>query len=267
METSLNGSLIDSAHGPVLEIALPLISHLRGEPREGRVNNINSILNLELSMLSNNFIHSSGLEINEDELTIDDLDELISMALAAEEIELQRNDERNATTPGVPDFRSVVIRNESDHLITEEVIAGGTVLSNNVDVFIYHVHTTESFTPCDEFYYEMTGNFRTLESNFNITRVGRDLASHLELRGFNVEQDITIHDFPAFSGSYTRGLETATRRLEGRNTQIIIDLHRDAIGDNEARRINLNGEYVAQIMFVVRHKSAEVCITQIGKKT
>ena len=111
------------------------------------------------------------------------------------------------------------------------MIHSGLELSNNVDILIYHVHTTESFTPCNEFNYEMTGNFRTTNLEYNVARVGRDFAYHLEERGFSVVHDTTIHDFPMFSGSYARGLETVERRLAERPAQIVIDLHRDAIGD------------------------------------
>jgi len=138
-------------------------------------------------------------------------------------------------------------------------------LVNRTDILIYHVHTTESFTPCAEFSYEMTGNFRTIDLNYSIARVGREFAELLETRGFSVDHDTTIHDFPAFSGSYARGLETAQRRLNNTNTQIVIDMHRDAIGDGSfGPRVNIDGEYVAQLMFVIRYKSEVDCTTQIG---
>lgn len=126
-------------------------------------------------------------------------------------------------------------------------------ITNKKDVLIYHTHTCESYTPCEIYNYTMTGNYRTTDSNYNVVRVGTELSSFLTAKGFNVVHDGTYHDYPSYSGSYARSLETASRLLEGKDTEIVIDLHRDAIGngDTYGPTIMVNGERVAQLMFVI----------------
>ena len=60
------------------------------------------------------------------------------------------------------------------------------------------------------FEYEMTGNYRTTDSNYNVVRVGEELSNYLRNKGFNVEHNTTYHDYPAYSGSYARSLRNNT---------------------------------------------------------
>lgn len=101
--------------------------------------------------------------------------------------------------------------------------------------------------------YEMTGNYRTTDLNYSVARVGTELTNYLNNKGFNVEHNITYHDYPAYSGSYARSLETVQSLLVGKDTQIVIDLHRDAVGSSNsyAPTVKINGNYAAQMMFVI----------------
>ena len=101
--------------------------------------------------------------------------------------------------------------------------------------------------------YEATGNYRTTDLNYSVARVGTELTNYLQEKGFNVTHNTTYHDYPAYSGSYARSLNTLQELLEGKNTQLVFDLHRDAVGSSNeyAPTIKINGNYVAQIMFVI----------------
>lgn len=101
--------------------------------------------------------------------------------------------------------------------------------------------------------YEMTGNYRTTDLNYSVARVGTELTNYLKDKGFNVEHNITYHDYPAYSGSYARASETVQNLLVGKDTQIVIDLHRDAVGSSNdyAPTVKINGNYAAQMMFVI----------------
>lgn len=101
--------------------------------------------------------------------------------------------------------------------------------------------------------YEATGNYRTTDLNYSVARVGTELTNYLKEKGFNVTHNTTYHDYPAYSGSYARSLNTLEGLLEGKNTQLVFDLHRDAVGssDEYAPTIKINDNYVAQIMFVI----------------
>ena len=101
--------------------------------------------------------------------------------------------------------------------------------------------------------YEMTGNYRTTDLNYSVARVGTELTNYLKDKGFNVEHNITYHDYPAYSGSYARALETVQGLLVGKDTQFVIDLHRDAVGSSSsyAPTVKINDQYAAQLMFVI----------------
>ncbi len=101
--------------------------------------------------------------------------------------------------------------------------------------------------------YEATGNYRTSDLNYSVARVGTELTNYLKEKGFNVTHNTTYHDYPAYSGSYARSLNTLEGLLEGKNTQLVFDLHRDAVGSSNeyAPTIKINDNYVAQIMFVI----------------
>ena len=59
--------------------------------------------------------------------------------------------------------------------------------------------------------YEMTGNYRTTDLNYSVARVGEELTNYLINKGFNVEHNTTYHDYPAYSGSYSRALRNCSR--------------------------------------------------------
>ena len=101
--------------------------------------------------------------------------------------------------------------------------------------------------------YEATGNYRTTDLNYSVARVVTELTNYLKEKGFNVTHNTTYHDYPAYSGSYARSLNTLEGLLEGKNTQLVFDLHRDAVGSSNeyAPTIKINDNYVAQIMFVI----------------
>ena len=101
--------------------------------------------------------------------------------------------------------------------------------------------------------YEATGNYRTTDLNYSVARVGTELTNYLKEKGFNVTHNTTYHDYPAYSGSYARSLNTLKGLLEGKNTQLVFDLHRDAVGSSNeyAPTIKINDNYVAKIMFVI----------------
>ena len=101
--------------------------------------------------------------------------------------------------------------------------------------------------------YEATGNYRTTDLNYSVARVGTELTNYLKEKGFYVTHNTTYHDYPAYSGSYARSLNTLEGLLEGKNTQLVFDLHRDAVGSSNeyAPTIKINDNYVAQIMFVI----------------
>lgn len=146
----------------------------------------------------------------------------------------------------------VKIKNETSFEINNSIL--DTVLDiNKENILIYHTHTCESYTPSEQYNYEQTGNFRTTDLNFSVARVGDELTNYLMGYGFNVTHDKTYHDYPAYTGSYTRSLATVENLLQSNPSDIIIDLHRDAIGSKSEYdpSVKIGEDVVAQLMFVI----------------
>ena len=151
------------------------------------------------------------------------------------------------------EYSTVKINNSTDYQLTDEMINISTNEINKKKAIIYHTHTCESYTPTDTYYYEMTGNYRTTDLDFSVSKVGDELAKQLIEYNWNVIHDKSYHDYPSYNGSYSRSLNTAKQLLsDNSDTDIVIDLHRDAIGDPQyAPKVKIGEEYASQLMFVI----------------
>ena len=149
-------------------------------------------------------------------------------------------------------YNGVQIKNESELNITNEML-DFELSYNTKDVLIFHTHTCESYTSSEKYSYEHNGSFRTTDLNFTVSEVGDELEKQLKDYGYNVVHDKTYHDYPAYTGSYARSLITVQNLLKTNpNTDIILDIHRDAIGDSSyAPKVKIGDEYACQIMFVI----------------
>ena len=162
--------------------------------------------------------------------------------------------ENNKTDTYTNTYKNVKIKNESSYNLTEEMLLPNVDLQNKKDIVIYHTHTCESYTPTESNNYVASGNFRTIDLNYSVARVGTELTNNLSSLGFNVIHNTSYHDYPAYTGSYTRSLETINGILsQNPNSEFVIDLHRDAIGSrsNYAPCVQIGDEVGAQIMFVI----------------
>ena len=150
------------------------------------------------------------------------------------------------------EYNGVKIRNETDIKLTKEMLTP-TVSVNTENIVIYHTHTCESYTPTEKFEYKEYGNFRTTDINYSVARVGTELTKYMEHYGYNVIHDTTLYDYPSYSESYDRSLKGVAKILEeNENTDILFDLHRDAIGDSSyAPTVKIGDEEAAQLMFVI----------------
>lgn len=151
-------------------------------------------------------------------------------------------------------YKSVTVKNLTDIKLTEAILKPDYNVKNKKNIIIYHTHTCESYTPTKENSYKASGNFRTTDLNYSVVRVGKELEKELKKLKFNVTRSETKHDYPAYSGSYTRSLETVEGLLKkNSDAEIVFDIHRDAVGSNSnyAPTVEINGEKVAQLMFVI----------------
>ncbi len=150
-------------------------------------------------------------------------------------------------------YGKVKIKNQTSYNLTEEMLKADVTIENR-NVLIFHTHSCESYTSSEAYPYTPTGNFRTTDLNYTVTRVGTELENQLKQYNFNVVHDTSYHDYPAYNGSYTRSLATVENLLKTTPSDIIIDLHRDAIGSRSdyAPSVKIGDtDVAAQIMFVI----------------
>lgn len=123
-------------------------------------------------------------------------------------------------------------------------------------ILIVHTHGSEAYTmpPGEE--YEASSECRTTDCNYNVVRVGDEIAAALEEAGISVIHDATLHDYPQYSGAYDRSLATINSYLEQYpSISFVLDIHRDAISDGEGNMYkvvsNVAGVNAAQMTFVI----------------
>ena len=162
--------------------------------------------------------------------------------------------------------------------IKETSITGGTFLINATDydpdiaqlladgpqlrldpdepqILIIHTHSSEAYTMDSFDPYDPSDDYRTQDDTHNVIRLGDLLAEQFTASGLNVIHDRGVYDYPSYTGSYSRAGDAIQSYLAQYPTiSIVIDLHRDAIGDDEVVYKTLaEGESnpSAQVMFVV----------------
>lgn len=149
-------------------------------------------------------------------------------------------------------YNNVKIKNETKIKLTEEILKPNVKL-NTKNILIYHTHTCESYTQSEKFTYKASGNFRTLDKERSVVRVGTELEKYMKNYGYHVIHDTTCYDYPSYNASYDRSLSSVGKLLDkNKGTDILFDIHRDAIGDSSyAPTVKIGDEYAAQLLFVI----------------
>ena len=149
-------------------------------------------------------------------------------------------------------YGKVKIKNQTTYNLTEDIL-NPNIKIDNKNILIFHTHSCESYTPSEKYQYSQTGNYRTTDKNYSVIRVGNELENYLKQYNINVIHDTSYHDYPSYTGSYTRSLQTVENILKTNQSDIIIDLHRDAVGSRPdyAPTVKIGENYAAQIMFVI----------------
>ena len=111
-------------------------------------------------------------------------------------------------------FGNVKIKNETDYQITEDILNTDNLSIENKNIILFHTHSCESYTSSEKYPYTPTGNYRTTDLNYTVTRVGTELETYLKGYNYNVIHNTDYHDYPAYNGSYTRSLKTVENILK-----------------------------------------------------
>lgn len=127
------------------------------------------------------------------------------------------------------------VKNETHYqLDASRILREGPALrlpAEQPQVLIIHTHGSEAYTPAGLDRYEANDSNRTADTEFNIVRVGDELAERLSAAGLRVLHDREIYDYPSYTGSYARSGEAVEAYLrEYPGIAVVLDLHRDALG-------------------------------------
>lgn len=206
-----------------LDLSLPTVQPIEINNQTNK-SILEQLLDIELKV-ANNITLPDGSVVKETEISQEDKDELVIPNNVTTQVLESSVKERYTNS-----YESVQIKNETDFGLTEEMLTPNPIITNTKKVLIYHTHTCESYTQSEKYSYEMTGNFRTTNLDYSVSRVGTELKKYLEMNKYQVIHDKTYHDFPAYSGSYDRSLTTASNLLQqNTDTQFVFDIHRDAV--------------------------------------
>ncbi len=221
-----------------LEIEVPLIA--KGETdviKNGNQDSAsNRILSSELALMHSLEEYS---EIDDTELpegvnppSTDNIEENQEIEIPddIEKLNTQVIADHNLKATYTNEGRSVQVNNQSGIDITDILNNSNYEIKNKDKFIIYHTHTCESYTSSDAYSYNMTGNYRTTDLNYTVSRVGDELEKNLKEHGKTVIHEKSYHDYPEYNGSYSRSLKTMNSVLSSnKDAEIMIDLHRDAI--------------------------------------
>lgn len=150
-------------------------------------------------------------------------------------------------------YGNIKIKNQTDYTLTEDMLKPDIEITNK-NIVLFHTHSCESYTSSPNYTYTPTGTFRTTDLNYTVVRVGTELENNLKQYNYNVVHSKDYHDYPAYNGSYTRSLATVENILKQTPSDIIIDVHRDAVGSRSdyAPTVKIGDtDEAAQIMFVI----------------
>lgn len=117
--------------------------------------------------------------------------------------------------------------------------------SSAPQVLIYHTHTTES--------YDCVA--RSTDLTKSVYAVGDKIAEQLQAAGIGVLHDKTVHDYPAYDGSYDRSIVTMQNDIKKYpGIQVTLDIHRDAMHRDDGTMLKttsvVGGKKAAQLMIL-----------------
>lgn len=158
----------------------------------------------------------------------------------------------------------VCLYNRTKMEMGKEILSQGTIKMNmgeGPQILIIHTHGTEAYSQSDGDTYQESDPYRTTDCTHNVVKVGEEIATVFRAHGFQVIHDPSLHDYPAYNGSYDRSKAAVEQWLAQYPTiQMVLDIHRDALVGKDEKIYKLvseeAGEKVAQVMFVIGSSDA-----------
>ena len=141
------------------------------------------------------------------------------------------------TTEGYVIDGLAYINNYSNNPLAPEDLTGGfsaALGEGDPQVLIVHTHGSEAYTMPPGQEYEASGESRCLDTQYNVVRVGDEIASVLASYGISSIHDRNLYDYPQYNGAYDRSLASIESYLEKYpSITFVLDVHRDAISDGD----------------------------------
>lgn len=131
-----------------------------------------------------------------------------------------------------------------------------TLPEEGPQILIMHSHACEAYTPDGEDVYIPSDASRTLDTNYNVVRIGNEMKAVFEEMGLSVIHDESLYDYPSYNAAYTNARAGIEKYLEEYpSIQIVLDIHRDALigtdGTVYKAVTTIDGQPTAQVMLVV----------------
>ena len=123
-------------------------------------------------------------------------------------------------------------------------------------VLIVHTHATEAYSCADGDDYATDEPYHTDDTQFNVVRVGQELADRLNALGIETIHDETLYDRAGYYNAYENtAVGIAEALAQNPSIQMVIDVHRDSIadenGDELAMMTTLDGAPAARLLLVM----------------
>ena len=151
------------------------------------------------------------------------------------------------------------IKNETGYWVdAAQILSEGpglTLPAEGPQILIIHTHASEAYTQAGVDRYAASDNSRTEDTQFNVVRIGDELAEILTEAGLNVVHDRGIYDYPSYTGSYARAEAAIAQYLDSfPDIRVVLDIHRDALGSGDVVYKTMaeeEGNVASQIMLLV----------------
>ena len=157
-------------------------------------------------------------------------------------------------------WKDVYITNTTSHNVDLDALMKtrpAAVFTDEMpQILILHTHATESYTMPEGQEYNDDGATRTENTDYNVVRVGDEIADVFEEAGISVLHDRTLYDAAGYNGAYDRAEMSIQAYLEKYpSIHFVLDIHRDAIEDSDGNAYkvisNVDGKNAAQLSIVV----------------
>lgn len=154
---------------------------------------------------------------------------------------------------------NVSIYNHTDYsLDVNALLAAATDLparGKGPQILIYHSHATEAYTMDGTDVYQESDSYRTLNTDYNMVRIGAEMKAVFEAAGLEVIHDTTLYDYPSYNNAYIRSVEGVAKWLDQYpSLTLILDIHRDALAASDGTIYKTSAgtiENCAQVMMVL----------------